>query len=276
MDKSSHHVIYQDRASIGLRPKIVWYNLLITLLSVFSCVSCGTNLKDQQVKNAKYHHRLAYGHFIENHDSEAALQEILKSLKLNPNVPEVHMLAGLIYTGRRDLLKALKHYRTAIELKPDYFEAKNNLGTVYLSLNMWEQAINVFNELITRDEYRTPAMGYNNLGWAHHKLNQDQVALKHFITATQLGPRLCPPHNNVGMLYLKRGEIDKAKRSLKTAIKRCPQYAEPYLHLGRLYAQSGQAHQAITQWQTCQKLAPENEIGLRCESLSEQIKSEVP
>lgn len=248
------------------------FKVLLLMLSGLT-LSCGTGIREKQIKDAKYHHRLAYGHFIENHDSDAALQDALQSLKLDPNVPEVHMLTALVYTGRSDLLKALKHYRTAIELKPDYYEAKNNLGTIYLSLNMWEKAIEVFSELITRDEYRTPAMGYNNLGWAYFKLNQHDLALKHFITATQLNPRLCPPHNNVGMIYLKQEEFDRGIRALNTAIKQCPQYAEPYLHLGRAYAKVGQTQQAMEHWTTCLKLAPENELGLRCERLSKEQSS---
>lgn len=229
-------------------------------------------MKREKEERATYHHQLAYGHFFENHNGEAALQEVLKSLNLNPNSPEVHMLAGLIYTGRGDLLKALNHYQRAIELKQDYFEAKNNLGTVYLALGRWDKAVEVFSDLTARDEYRTPALGFNNLGWARYKLGALDLALRAFVTATQLNPRLCPPHNNAGMVYLDRGDLERAERSLQRGIKQCPEYAEPYLHLGQVYLRRAEQDKAIESWQRCRELAGDSELGARCFRFKEAVK----
>lgn len=229
--------------------------------------SCGGSPDQSKLDRAAYHHKLAYGHFFESHDGDSALQEVLESLRLDPNKPEVHMLAGLIYTGRSDLLKALTHYTQALELKPDFFEAKNNLGTVYLALGRWDKAIEVFQDLTSRDEYRTPAMGFNNLGWARYKSGQKDLALRAFVTATQLNPRLCPPHNNAGMVYLERGDLERAERSLTRGIKRCPRYAEPHLHLGRVYLKRADSERALASWQRCRALAGDSELSLRCRQL---------
>lgn len=247
-------------------------NQLLLILSFFLLIACGTAQQQSSSEKAKYHHRLAYGHFFENGDSNAALQDALMSLKLDPKSAEVHMLIGLIYTGRSDLLKALKHYRTAIEIKPDYYEAKNNLGTVYLSLKMWKKAIEVFSELCKRDDYRTPAMGFNNLGWAYYKLGKIEQAQKQFMTATQLDPKLCPPHNNLGLTYLSKKQIERAKLSFETSKKLCPQYAEPYLHLGQLHQQLGDIKQAEVEWKNCQRLAATNDVGIRCKHLVQRIQ----
>ncbi len=247
------------------------YKLILLASLLLITVACGPQIKESQIKKAAYHHRLAYGHFFENGDSDAALQEALLSLQFNPDVAEVHMLTGLIYTGRSDLLKALKYYRRAIEIKPDYYEAKNNLGTVYLSLGMWQKAIEVFSDLSQIDEYRTPAMGYNNLGWAYYKLAQYEVAKKYFVNATQLNPRLCPPHNNLGLAYIELNDEERAERSLKAAIKICPQYAEPHLHLGQLYAKQAKQQKALSALETCRRLAKESDVGLRCSGLLKQV-----
>lgn len=244
---------------------------LLTTLLILS-VACGPTLQEGQVKKAEYHHRLAYGHFFESGDSDAALQEAILSLQFNPKVAEVHMLTGLIYTGRSDLLKALKHYRRAIELKPNYYEAKNNLGTVYLSLNMWKKAIEVFSELSQIDEYRTPAMGYNNLGWAYFKLGQFELAKKYFVNATQLNPRLCPPHNNLGLSYIQLKDYERAERSLRAAVKICPQYAEPHLHLGQIHLLQAKSKEALNALDTCRRLAKESEVGIRCAGLIKREK----
>jgi type IV pilus assembly protein PilF len=233
-------------------------------------LACGSVLNEKDQKDAKYHHRLAYGHFFESGDSDAALQEALKSIKLNPSSAEVHMLLGLIYTGRNDLLKALNHYQKSVEIKPEYYEAKNNLGTIYLALSMWQKAIKIFTELTSIDEYRTPAMGYNNLGWAYYNLGDFKGAQKYFITATQLNPRLCPPHNNIGMTYIELKDLERAARSLKLGIKQCPRYAEPHLHLGRVQHLLNRSESALVSWRICKKLSPSSEVGLRCDRLIKQ------
>jgi Tfp pilus assembly protein PilF len=240
--------------------------LIISITIIFSLGGCG-GVKGEALEQAQYHHKLAYGHFFENHDSDAALQEVLKSLKLNPRSPDVHLLAGLIYSGRRDLLKAIQHYQSALELKPDFYKAKNNLGTVYLTLGNWVKAIEIFGDLITHDEYSTPAVGFNNLGWAYYKLDKLDEALRAFITASQLNPRLCPPHNNVGLIYLRRGDLERAERSLLRGLRQCPNYAEPHLHLGRIYTQRGDLVKAQKQWVQCKKLSSDNDLGLRCTRL---------
>ena len=238
--------------------------ITLTWAALPTLVGCGGAPQNELRERAQYHHKLAYGHFFENHDSDAALQEVLKSLKLNGERPEVHLLAGLIYSGRRDLLKAIQHYQSAIQLKPDFYKAKNNLGTVYLALGNWVKAVEIFSELITQDEYSTPAVGFNNLGWAQFKLGKIDAALRSFITASQLNPRLCPPHNNVGLIYLKRGDLERAERSLLRGLRQCPSYAEPHLHLGRIYARRGDMNRAHKQWSQCQKLSADNDLGLRC------------
>ena len=241
--------------------------VLVYLLAFCALAGCGGTHKAEHVERAQYHHKLAYGHFFENRDSDAALQEVLKSLKLNQRSPEVHLLAGLIYSGRGDLLKAIQHYQSAIQLRPDFYKAKNNLGTVYLALGNWVKAVEIFGDLITHDEYGTPAVGFNNLGWAQYKLGKLDEALRAFITASQLNPRLCPPHNNVGIIYLRRGDLERAERSLLRGLRQCPTYAEPYLHLGHIYARRNEIEQAREQWAKCQELSSDNDLGLRCSRL---------
>lgn len=237
------------------------------ITGALSLSGCGATQATQDIERAQYHYKLAYGHFSENHNSDAALQEIIKSVKFNDANPEAHLLAGLIYSGRGDLLKSIQHYKSALKLKPLYYEAKNNLGTIYLALGNWVKAVEIFKELTTQDEYSTPAIGFNNLGWAQYKLGEDRDALRSFITASQLNPRLCPPHNNAGILYLKRGDLERAERSLLRGLRQCPQYAEPHLHLGRLYAQRGEDERASEQWARCKKLSADNDLGLRCTRL---------
>ena len=245
---------------------------LVCISIALSLIGCGSNRIDpEMIERAKYHQDLAYGHFFENHDGDAALQEIIKSLKFNESKPESHLLAGLIFTGRTDELSAMKHYKRALELRPDYHEVKNNLGTIHLVLGQWRDAEKIFLELTQEVEYRTPSLGHNNLGWARYKMGQRDSALRSFKTAMQLNPRLCPPYNNAGILHFESGAYDLARRVLSQGVKQCPQYAEPHLHLGRTMIKLRDHESASKHFQRCQKLSPDSEIGIRCERLNDQL-----
>lgn len=229
-------------------------------------VGCGATPDQQRAQQAQYHADLAYGYLIESGDPNAALQEILKSLKLDDDNPATHHLAALIFMGRSDWLQALKHAKRALELKPDFHDAKNNLGTVYLSLGEWREAVNIFQELTKVLEYRTPARGYNNLGWALYKLNRKEEAKRALLSAVKLNPRLCPPHNNLGLISLELGDLALAERELDKSVALCPTYAEPHLHLARLYAERDGLDRALTSLKRCVELGGDSEVGLRCSS----------
>ena len=253
-----------------IQQKLDWFLIkyLITFMMISLVFACGAaKQKEKQLQQASYHYKLAYGHFFENKDGEAALQEILLSLKSFEADPNTHLLAGLIFSGRKDYLKAIKHYQRALELKPKFYEVRNNLGTVYLALGQWKKSIEIFKELSQTLEYRTPAMGHNNLGWAYYKTGKILRAKNAFLTAIQLNPRLCPPYNNVGLLYLENKELLNAQHFLQRGIKQCPRYAEPYLHLGKIALQQGQITQAKEYLAQCKKLSPDSSLGIRCQQI---------
>ena len=241
------------------------------LLLSLACGPSARESKRQQEETAKYHAELAYGYLMESGDVTAALQEIIQSLKLNERDASAHMTAGVIFMSRQDWLKALKHFKRALELQPEFHEAKNNLGSVYLALGQWSEAAVVFEELTGELEYSSPALGYNNLGWALFQLRRFEEAKHALLTATQLDARLCPPHNNLGLIYVELREVEQAERALRRALTQCPTYIEPHLHLSRLYLSAGDADRARPLLERCVRLGGEGEIGLRCERLLAEV-----
>ena len=244
----------------------------VACLSVlWALCSCGGSEELKRAQQAQYHADLAYGYLIESSDPNAALHEILKSLKLQDDNAATHHLAALIFMGRADWLQALKHAKRALELKPDFHEAKNNLGAVYLSLGEWREAAKVFQALTSTLEYRTPARGYNNLGWALYKLNRKEEAKRALLSAVKLNPRLCPPHNNLGLISLELGDYELAQRELKRGASLCPSYAEPHLHLAKLYVERGDRAEAFSSLKRCVELGGDSEVGLRCSSVLKRV-----
>ena len=151
------------------------------------------DIKKQQ-ESAEYHYNLAYGHYFDSTrpNVDAAMHEVLQSLKAKPDFAKAHMLAGIIYLGREQYFKAIRHFKRAIEIEPKYFAAMNNLGAAYLASGRWDDAISVYKKLVSNIMYGTPGHGHNNLGWAYFKKGDLKKAIQHFSMAVNLAPRLCP------------------------------------------------------------------------------------
>jgi type IV pilus assembly protein PilF len=239
--------------------------LLILALVLSSCGSFVNKHSKAMVDAAKYHYDLAYGSYIESQNGEVALQEILLSLQAVEDDPQTHFLAALIFSGRNRTLDAIKHYKRAIELNKDFYEAQNNLGTMYLTLEQWDLAIPLFESLSQNVLYPSPGLSHNNLGWAYYKKKEYAKAKQHLLSAIQLSPSLCPPHNNMGLTLIELGELESAVRYLKQAIDRCPKYAEPYHHIGQIFLKLKQYDLSKKAFLKCSSLAVESPLGVKCD-----------
>lgn len=254
-----------------MKRKIISGAYLTWIILLYGCGST-TPSQNKDFDEALYHYKLSYGYFFESQNGDLAVQEILQSLKRNEKSFQAHFLAGLIFSGRSNWLKAIQHYRRTIELNPSYYEAHNNLSTVYLSLGQWEKAIEILVPLVQIDEYKTPAISRNNLGWAYYKLKKYKKALNEFMAANQYNPKLCPPYNNVGLTYQALNDIDLSVRIFNKGLKECPNYVELYLNLGRVYLQNGHKQDALALLHKCHNMSPDSSIGLRCLTLMNKMK----
>ena len=219
-------------------------------------------------ETAQYHYNLAHGYYFNSrraNNVDGAMQEVLKSLKADPNYAEAHMLAGMIYMGREIHVKAIRHFKKAIEIKPNYYKAANNLGAAYLHLGRWDDAIKVYDALVTNIMYVTPGHGHNNLGWAWYKRGNLDKAARHFRMAINLAPGLCVAQNNLGLVMLQQNNYRRATKYLRRAIKKCPNYAEPYYHLGRTQSVAENFTDARASFERCLKLAGDSKWGDRCD-----------
>ncbi len=239
-------------------------------LLALSLVACGPSRSDVQeaTEQGEFHYELAYGHYMDpaNSNADAAMQEILTSLRHDPRSPRAHMLAGVIFMGRERYLDAERHFKTAVAYKPDYYDAQNNLGAVYLATERWDDAIALFKGLAGNLHYKNPGHAQNNLGWAWYKSGDAKQARTHFHLAIKLSPKLCPAYNNLAMVYIDGERFDRAKKWLGRVVKRCPAYAEPHFHLGRIQAREGDLAEARKDFERCLDLSGESSLADRCEA----------
>ncbi|MDD4940065.1 MAG: tetratricopeptide repeat protein [Candidatus Omnitrophica bacterium] len=71
---------------------------------------------------------------------DAAIREFKKAIELRPNYADAYHNLAHIYHDKGNIEEAVKFYREAIFFNPDLFESRLNLGLIYMSRGMLDSA----------------------------------------------------------------------------------------------------------------------------------------
>jgi tetratricopeptide (TPR) repeat protein len=116
------------------------------------------------------------------------------------NSAEVQHLRGLLQLEvERNVSAAIASFRRAVELDPEYAEARNNLGVQFLLAGNYPEAI----EQLRAATALSPSWGkpHLNLGDALRATGAYEQAITELQRALQLEPTLSEVHYNTGRLY---------------------------------------------------------------------------
>jgi type IV pilus assembly protein PilF len=146
----------------------------------------------------------------------SAMKNYKEAEQLTPKDPELKFRIGLVYADYYDMLdEAEQYYREAIALKDNYSEAYNNLGTVFMRKQRYDEAIEMFKKAIDNLYYQTPEYAYFNMARAYEAKGQAQKAIEYYQMAIELRPQYYEPYAWLGLLYQREGQYVKALRTFQ-------------------------------------------------------------
>ncbi len=176
---------------------------LSVLIALVLLVSSGGSVCAQE-NNANFSRHYQRGlELLKENRLQEAREELLESLRLNPNRADVHNTVGSIYDRLGQTDEAIRHFLRAIELGP-----------------------------------RSPAI-FNNLGIAYLRENQSASALEAFRRALKLDPENLSSHYNLGLLYLRDRRYTEAVLHLEKVLRESPGDLGILFNLGTAYLEQG-------------------------------------
>jgi tetratricopeptide (TPR) repeat protein len=185
-------------------------------------------------------------------------QDAIESIKLlnvdYPNVPLLFNLIGACYKSIGQIDAALKMFKTATEIKPDYAEAYFNQGVVCQEINKANEAIRLFKKALGINSNYPDA--YNNLGIIYRNLDQIDNAIESFEWAIAYKNDFAEAHNNLGACWQDIDKLEAALKSYKEAIRIKPNYAQAHNNLGILFQKIGQIDDASQSFETALIINP--------------------
>jgi len=237
------------------------------VLAVGFISGCANQNAKEKAKKSQYHYQMGANYFSDQM-AQQAIRELLITVDIEPNHADALHLLGFIYLGRRNYPQAIEYLRKAVIARKDFYICLNNLGTAYMASGRWEEAVELYEELINKPMYNSPELAYNNLGWSYFKVGEHRRAEETLQMALFLKPEMCLAYNNLGQVQSKVGNRVGALRNFLNAIKHCPKYTEPHFHSAQLLRHRGDP-EAQLYYQRCWELAADSTMGDRCRSYLE-------
>jgi type IV pilus assembly protein PilF len=223
-------------------------------------VSCGCALSQADKNRSVYHYQMGQSLYAESNFT-AALQEFTEAEKLTPKDPVLLNDLGLTYFRKGHYELAETKYLKALALKPNYSEARNNLGVNYLEMKRWDDAIKQL-KLVQEDIfYSGQDSAAINIGLAYLGKGAYQQALTELRAAVARNASDPRARLSLGRVYfaLDRGEL--AIEEYRKALELNRSYANAYYHLALAEVKLKQEEKARASFKEVLRIAPDSEIG---------------
>lgn len=231
---------------------------------------------------------------------EAAIEDLREALKADPENADAYHMLGIIALNqgadyvaqaetsaclrggdaalvREDATKKFReaegHLKRAVELRPDFPMAWNNLAVAALQLQDWDLAANAATNALKSPTYSEPEIARANLGWAYFHKRELQRAWKELHEAVSRAPRFCVGQYRLAKVYFERGDVAAAAEHADAVVanKSCP-IQEAYLLNGLLSQRLKQGDRARELFDRCAALAPKSCLAAECTRYGEMIQ----
>ena len=198
----------------------------------------------------------------------AEMRKFIAGLEVGRVPPATLAILGesMFRTGLRK--EATEWLRAAHNQHPEDFWINQNLASVYSRSDppQWEEAMRHYTTaLALRPQSH---MIYSNIGVALNRLGKREAALAAAKKALELKPDYAPAHSNIGGWLMEAGKYEPAEAALRQAIATEPSMANAHRNLGCLYAKTQRPKEAFASFDEALKLNPNLALGYSARGLT--------
>ena len=181
--------------------------------------------------------------------------EFRKSIQINPKLAEAHRLLGdmLVSSPRRPYDLAIQSYAAALEIWPDYVEARVGLGDARQAKGEFDEAIEEYKKAIALEpENARVHYGMGKIYYNEKQLYHEAVA--EYQQAIALDPRLIDAYLSLGEMYEEKGLYKEAVASYDRVLAMEPKHPGAMYGLALSYEKLD-VNKAKQQWERYLELA---------------------
>jgi tetratricopeptide (TPR) repeat protein len=294
---SSERALLAAHVELLREPRFRWLQAAAETQNVALAELDSFELQTRQAKDMSYLALLAVG--VARLEAGGDLKQVLSILTdalSQQSAPEPmveladgYFLRGTAYHHLDDSANALKDYDQALALRPQFAEALNNRGAMFLSKGDLDRALSDFDQavgwkpglaqiyanravaLCRRRDYG-PArrnldraielrpdvpIAYNLRGFTAAEQGDFGSAIADFHQAIRMNHSYAIAYNNRGIVYTRQGKFDQAIEDYNRALKINPNYAEAYNNRGVAYFHRLEFQKALQDYRAALALRPD-------------------
>ncbi|MBI3804856.1 MAG: tetratricopeptide repeat protein [Nitrospirae bacterium] len=148
----------------------------------------------------------------ESPEVEALFQESLRSdnyernktnlekiINLAPDSAYGHFSKGWFWAQEENYQMAVEEYQTALQARPSFGEARNNLASAYFHLGKWMESIKEYEEVLR--QHPDWSETFLNLGSAYYMSGRPFASIQAWEKALRLNPNLPIVHYYLGLIF---------------------------------------------------------------------------
>ena len=169
---------------------------------------------------------------------------------------------------------AIAHFKKAIEVYPDFYDAHLSLGQAYIEANQWEKAEATLRQAVTINSKGIRAM--ISLGEVYRREKKYEPAQKVLADALKLDNNSWESNFTLGRIHWELKDIVTAGRYVARTIELQPDLAEAHLLAGNIFIRAGLPANALIEYQEYLRLAPNGEFAAQTQTLVDKLKKPVP
>lgn len=199
--------------------------------------------------------------------AEQLLSEFI--LKI-PGYADVHNILGVLLSLRGETEQAIAHLRRALELNPDYTEARVNLMAVLDEAGRLEEAERLFDQMKQTQRSSTGLLDpytegklanlHRELGEMYAGVGFHDEAIVQFRRALQLKPDFADIRVKLGVALRDKGYTAQAVEAFEQALKDKPQQRSAAIQLGITYYNMEKIAEAVAQWKSVLEKEPDHKL----------------
>ena len=189
-------------------------------------------------------------------DYEAALPYCEKAVTLMPESVDALCALATAYWRASNYEGCWEMAQRALRIDPDWGEAHNLCGIVYGMTARGHEAIAAFERAAADTRWNAREKAYNNLGTTYVFMGRWQDALAPLEQAIALNPRYAVAHTHLGNVYLEQRRYDDALRCQDRATALDPRFFQAHFNRGEVLEKIGNVDEAIASYRRASELAP--------------------
>jgi len=185
----------------------------------------------------------------------SAVRSYKKAIEIKPDYAKAHYNLGGAFQELGELEESVKSYESSIKIDPDYAEAHNNLGNIFRELGKLNMAKNSYeNALAIKPNY---AEAHFSLSIVLKDFGQLDLMIQHLKEVVAINPDFAEAHHSIGVGLKELGLLDDAVKSYHKALLLKPNFLEAHNNLGNAFKELGQLDNAVKSYESAIAINPD-------------------